>query len=121
MKSITLFNLDNWRNFSSISFSSPEEQKTLLRDEIEIQNSKGFIVAYEQYDNEQENVIELYKKHSTSILKSIIIGKVSLLDFADLKQSVDTLENQTHLIQLEFEKPEFSKYSAQRKVYFPES
>ena len=120
MSIISLFHLDNWRKFTTISFSSNKEKFSTLGDVIRTQNSKGFIVVFTKAEDQQHGKIDLYKKHSTSILKSIIIGKVSLLDFADLKKNINEIENQTDIIRKEFEKPEFSKYSQQRLIYFPE-
>ena len=115
----SFFSLDNWRSYYSLE-TDETDNESIFVEQIQTQNEKGFITLFEKSENNGIFKIVFYKKHVSSILKSILIGNFSLPDFAQFKEEIDNLVNQSMLIKKLFDKPEFSKYSIQKKMYFPE-
>jgi len=115
------FSLLNWKLILEF-----EEKTTLSTDEelkkiIETENDKGFIVITEKLIKNTEGnsiKVKIYKKHATSIIKSIIIGKFSVLEFSKFKIEINELVDQIDVLKTIFDLPQYQKYSLQKKLYF---
>lgn len=113
------FSLPNWRLFKFFDIRKDQFMYEVDK-EVQFQNKKGFIIIFELEDENQNKLnIRCYKKHATSILKSIVIGKLSLLDFSELKKRIDMYTPQSEVINSLFDKPVNKKYLNHKKMYFP--
>lgn len=112
------YGLGNWKCYHSqdVSESHVEDFK---KSQIEQQNSKGYFVIFIETRKESSIIsIDCYKKHTTAILKSILIGKFPLPAYNKFKEEVNSLVQQTSILVESIQKPEFSKYKVQKKIYF---
>ena len=86
---------------------------------IQDENKKGYLVIFiESGSNNNEYSIECYKKHATAILKSILIGKFPIPIYNNFKNEIDSIKKQTVILEKAISKPEFSKYTLQKKLNF---
>ena len=114
----TFFGLDNWKLYHSENIAN-SEVLDFRKEQIERENANGYLVMFEETQNlNNQKAINCYKKHSTAILKLILIGKFPIPEFNRFKKGIDTEFKQTEIIAELLKKPEFSKYKVQKKLYF---
>ena len=71
----SFFGLDNWKLFQTKEISS-KDLFSAKKDLIIRENQRGYVVLFiEQQISTDTVAIQCYKKHATTILKSILIGK----------------------------------------------
>ena len=118
LKEQTFYGLNAWKCFHEGQYSIDSIENFKI-EKIKNENNQGYIVLFVErsLDNSQTR-IECYKKHATSILKFILIGKFPIPIYNNFMNEIDLLTNQTHVLEQAISKPEFSKYTLQRKLYF---
>ena len=118
LKDQIFYGLNAWKCYHEGQYSIDLIENFKI-EQIKKENSQGYIVLFVEHtlDNSQTG-IECYKKHATSILKFILIGKFPIPIYNNFKNEIDLLTNQTHVLAQAISKPEFSKYTLQRKLYF---
>ena len=114
----TFYSLNNWKLFQTKEVSKDDLLST-QQDLIKQENQKGYVVIFTKKPiTDQHITLECYKKHTTAILKSILIGKFPLPVYSKCKAEINEVLEQTKLLEELIQKPEFTKYSIQRKLYF---
>ena len=114
----SFYGLDNWKCFQTKSFS-PSSLLSFKKDVIFQENNRGFVVLFIEKKVSPDNVtLECYKKHSTAIIKSILIGKFPIPIYNNFKTEIDNLVKQTAVLEDYIKKPEFAKYKLQKRLYF---
>ena len=119
LKEQSFYGLENWKCYYG-ELVTPALKDDFKRRQIIQENERDYIVFFVEQKSEKPNhlKIECYKKHATSILKSILIGKFSLLVFNGFKNEINQIQDQSILLERAINKPEFAKYSLQKKLYF---
>lgn len=118
LKEQSFYGLDSWKCYHEGLYPANSIENFKIQ-QINNENKYGFIVLFleKKKDNDQIS-IECYKKHATSILKYILIGKFPIPIFNKFKSEIDNFINQTSLLEEAISKPEFNKYKLQKKLYF---
>ena len=118
LKKSKFYGVDNWKCFQTenISLSSINSFKKNI---IQSENDRGYIVLFKDARGEDNSIsVECYKKHASSILKFIVIGKFPLQEFNQFRTEVDKTIKQTALLEKLITKPENFRYGLERKKYF---
>lgn len=114
----TFYGLGNWKCYHSQVVTN-SGLPSFKKDQIQKENQKGYMVIFIENSKSAKGIsVECYKKHATAILKSILIGKFPIPVYNDFKAEIDSLVQQTKLLQDAISKPEYFKYSLQKKLYF---
>lgn len=118
LKESSFYGTSNWKCFQTenISPSSIQSFKTSI---IQNENKHGYIVLFSDTKINNDVIsVECYKKHSSSVLKFIVIGKFPLQEFNKFRSEADQYIKQTALLEELIVKPENFQYALQRKMYF---
>ncbi len=92
------YGMSNWKCY----LTSDQTQTSLLsfkEEQIKEQNSHGFVVLFLEKLDKDHLKVECYKKHASSILKFIVIGKFPLQKFNKFRNEVDQIIKQTALLE----------------------
>jgi hypothetical protein len=117
LKEKSFFGIENWKLYNSEEIALSELNSFKIKH-ITQENQRDYIVLFQETQLENKIQIECFKKHISSILKYIIIGRFSLPQFQACKSIINELINQTNLLEKWITKPEFKRYSLQKKLYF---
>ena len=118
LKESSFYGITNWKCFQTenISFSTIESFK---QSTIQNENAHGYIVLFKESKvGEALFSVECYKKHASSILKFIVIGKFPIEEFNRFRTEADRIIKQTALLEELIQKPENFRYGVERKKYF---
>ena len=85
LKEQTFFGINSWKCFHEEHCLSNSIEE-IKNQQIVQENKQGYIVLFNENELENGQVfIYCYKKHETSILKFILIGKLQILIFSKFK------------------------------------